>query len=208
MKRALSLLLACVLVLALLSACGDKPEPEHPVETPPTQTAATGGVDTSCKVYFPNDQASDLRADTVHITDAEATVTVAYAQAIVDQLIAHDALPKDSKVLAISKDGNALSLDMDEAFLAGLRQSGSTGESMYLGSLVNTFLDNFNCETVRVTVEGKSFSTAHADYDKPLQVYENVLPAFQLNSPLWAGFRLGENEICPLIPAGFRACPF
>ena len=42
---------------------------------------------------------------------------------------------------------------------------------MYLGSLVNTFLDNFNCETVRVTVEGKSFSTAHADYDKPLQAF-------------------------------------
>lgn len=171
MKRALSLLLACVLVLALLSACGDKPEVESPVETPPTQTAATGGVDTSCKVYFPNDTVSDLRADTVHVTDTEAAVTVAYAQAIVNQLIAHDALPKDSKVLAISKNGNALSLDMDEAFLAGLRQSGSTGESMYLGSLVNTFLDNFNCETVRVTVEGKTFSTAHADYDKPLQAF-------------------------------------
>ena len=170
-EKSFILLLACVLVLALLSACGDKPEPEHPVETPPTQTAATGGVDTSCKVYFPNDTVSDLRADTVHITDTEAAVTVAYAQAIVDQLIAHDALPKDSKVLAISKDGNALSIDMDEAFLAGLRQSGSTGESMYLGSLVNTFLDNFNCETVRVTVEGKSFSTAHADYDKPLQAF-------------------------------------
>ena len=164
MKKYLSLLLACVLTLALLSACGGKDAAEQTPapETPPTQTAATGGVDTSCKVYFPNDQASDLRADTVHITDAEA---------IVDQLIAHDALPKDSKVLAISKDGNALSLDMDEAFLAGLRQSGSTGESMYLGSLVNTFLDNFNCETVRVTVEGKSFSTAHADYDKPLQAF-------------------------------------
>ena len=163
MKRALSLLLACVLVLALLSACGGKDAAE--------QTAAAGGVDTSCKVYFPNDMVSDLRDDTVHITDTEAAVTVAYAQAIVDQLIAHDALPKDSKVLAISKDGNALSLDMDEAFLAGLRQSGSTGESMYLGSLVNTFLDNFNCETVRVTVEGKPFSTAHADYDKPLQAF-------------------------------------
>lgn len=173
MKKVFSLLLACVLALALLCACGGKDAAEQTPapETPPTQTAATGGVDTSCKVYFPNDQASDLRADTVHITDAEATVTVAYAQAIVDQLIAHDALPKDSKVLAISKDGNALSLDMDEAFLAGLRQSGSTGESMYLGSLVNTFLDNFNCETVRVTVEGKSFSTAHADYDKPLQAF-------------------------------------
>ena len=47
MKKVFSLLLACVLALALLSACGDKPEPEHPVETPPTQTAATGGVDTS-----------------------------------------------------------------------------------------------------------------------------------------------------------------
>ena len=169
MKRALSLLLACVLVLALLSACGGKDAAEQTPapETPPTQTAATGGVDTSCKVYFPNDTVSDLRDDTVHITDTE----VAYAQAIVDHLIAHDALPKDSKVLAISKDGNTLSIDMDEAFLAGLRQSGSTGESMYLGSLVNTFLDNFNCETVRVTVEGKTFSTAHADYDKPLQAF-------------------------------------
>lgn len=171
MKKYLSLLLACVLALALLSACGDKPETEPPVETPPTQTAAAGGVDTSCKLYFPNDAADDLRADTAQIPDTEAAVTVTYAQAIVDQLIAHDALPKDSKVLAISKDGSALSLDMDEAFLAGLRQSGSTGESMYLGSLVNTFLDNFNCETVRVTVEGKSFSTAHADYDKPLQAF-------------------------------------
>ena len=93
-----------------------------PGETAPTQTAVTGGVDTSCKLYFPNDQASDLRADTVHITDAEATVTVAYAQAIVDQLIAHDALPKDSKVLAISKDGDALSLDMNEAFLWSARE--------------------------------------------------------------------------------------
>lgn len=171
MKKYLSLLLACVLALALLSACGDKPETEHPVETPPTQTAATGGVDTSCKLYFPNDAADDLRADTAQIPDTEPAVTVTYAQAIVDQLIAHDALPKDSKVLAISKEGSALSLDMDEAFLAGLRQSGSTGESMYLGSLVNTFLDNFNCETVRVTVEGKTFSTAHADYDKPLQAF-------------------------------------
>ena len=79
MKRALSLLLACVLVLALLSACGDKPEPEHPVETPPTQTAATGGVDTSCKLYFPNDAADDLHADTAQIPDAEPAVTTAYS---------------------------------------------------------------------------------------------------------------------------------
>ena len=66
-------------------------------------------------------------------TDTEPAVTTAYAQAIVDQLIAHNALPKGSQVLAISKDGNALSIDMDEAFLAGLRESGSTGELMYHG---------------------------------------------------------------------------
>ena len=87
------------------------------------------------------------------------------------QLIAHDALPKDSEVLAISKDGDALSLDMNEAFLAGLRASGSTGEFLYMGSLVNTFLDNFNCTTVRVTVEGQPFSTGHTEYDKPLQAF-------------------------------------
>lgn len=173
MKKYLSLLFACVLALALLCACGKKntADPEPTVETPPTQTAATGGVDTSCKLYFPNDAADDLRADTAQIPDTEPAVTVAYAQAIVEQLIAHDALPKDSQVLAISKDGNALKLDVNEAFLAGLRQSGSTGELMYMGSLVNTFLDNFNCETVLVTVEGQPFSTGHSEYDKPLQAF-------------------------------------
>lgn len=167
MKKYLSLLLACVLALALLCACGKKDAAEQTPapETPPTQTAATGGVDTSCKLYFPNDAADDLSADTAQIPDTEPAVTVAYAQAIVAQLIAHDALPKDSEVLAISKDGDALSLDMNEAFLAGLRASGSTGEFLYMGSLVNTFLDNFNCTTVRVTVEGQPFSTGHGYCD-------------------------------------------
>ena len=163
MKKCLSLLLACVLALALLCACGKKDAAE--------QTAATGGVDTSCKLYFPNDAADDLHADTAQIPDTEPAVTTAYAQAIAEQLIAHDALPKGSQVLAISKDGDALSLDMNEAFLAGLRESGSTGELMYMGSLVNTFLDNFNCTTVRVTVNGQSFSTGHSEYDKPLQAF-------------------------------------
>ena len=158
MKKYLSLLLACVLALALLCACGKKDAAEQTPapETPPTQTAAAGGVDTSCKLYLP---------------DAEPAVTTAYAQAIAQQLIAHNALPKGSQVLVISKDGDALSLDMNEAFLAGLRESGSTGELMYMGSLVNTFLDNFNCTTVRVTVEGKPFSTGHSEYDKPLQAF-------------------------------------
>ena len=144
MKKCLSLLLACVLALALLCACGKKDAAEQTPapETPPTQTAATGGVDTSCKLYFPNDAADDLHADTAQIP-----------------------------VLAISKAGDALRLDMNEAFLAGLRESGSTGELMYMGSLVNTFLDNFNCTTVRVTVNGQSFSTGHSEYDKPLQAF-------------------------------------
>ena len=164
MKKYLSLLLACVLALALLCACGGKDAAEQTPapETPPTQTAAAGGVDTSCKLYFPNDAADDLHADTAQIPDAEPAVTTAYAQAITEQLIAHNALPKD---------GDALSLDLNEAFLAGLRESGSTGELMYMGSLVNTFLDNFNCTTVRVTVEGKPFSTGHSEYDKPLQAF-------------------------------------
>ena len=172
MKKCLSLLLACVLALALLCACGKKDAAEQTPapETPPTQPAATGGVDTSCKLYFPNDAADDLHADTAQIPDTEPAVTTAYAQAIA-QLIAHDALPKGSQVLAISKDGDALSLDMNEAFLAGLRESGSTGELMYMSSLVNTFLDNFNCTTVRVTVNGQSFSTGHSEYDKPLQAF-------------------------------------
>ena len=67
------------------------------IDSPYAADAATGGVDTSCKLYFPNDAADDLSADTAQIPDTEPAVTVAYAQAIVAQLIAHDALPKDSE---------------------------------------------------------------------------------------------------------------
>lgn len=34
-------------------------------------------------------------------------------------------------------------------------------------------------------------------------LYENVLPAFQLNSPLWAGFRLGKMKSVRLFLRGF-----
>ena len=54
MKKYLSLLLACVLALALLCACGGKDAAEQTPapETPPTQTAAAGGVDTSCNIVW------------------------------------------------------------------------------------------------------------------------------------------------------------
>lgn len=58
-----------------------------------------------------------------------------------------------------------------------------------MGSLVNTFLDNFNCTTVRVTVEGKPFSTGHSEYDKPLQAF-NVL-------------RKAEKKPVGAMPTGF-----
>ena len=84
-----------------------------------------------------------------------------------DALAAQEALPEGSAVLS-AEEGDPVKLDMNAAFGEGMMSTGTTGEILYLGALVNTVLDYTGAKHVELTVEGAPLETGHNLYDYPI----------------------------------------
>jgi len=76
------------------------------------------------------------------------------------------------ELLSFRKAGGEITLDFNEAFAQRIRSTGTAGEYIIMGSLVNTYLDAFNAATVTVTVEGSTWESGHVIYDMPLGRFE------------------------------------
>jgi len=63
-------------------------------------------------------------------------------------------------------------VDFNEAFGAYVCSMGTTGEYYTIGSIVNTFLDVYGCEKVKITVEGNTLETGHAEYPGYMNRFE------------------------------------
>ena len=80
-----------------------------------------------------------------------------------------------SKLMQIYAD-NAATTKMSQTAIAAMlpymQGSGTAGEYLTMGSVVNTFLTAFDAETMTLTVNGKPLETGHDIYDYDLGFYE------------------------------------
>lgn len=132
-------------------------------------------------LYLPDDQAESFE---------EVTETVeATPQGVVDALIAHGALPEGVKVNNFSMTDNGvetqegdtvsytasdtlhIDLDLSQEFADAAASTGTSGELMLLGSLVNTMLKAYNADEITITCDGEVLETGHNVYDQPLTFY-------------------------------------
>lgn len=77
-----------------------------------------------------------------------------------------------------------LMLDMNQAFADYLGRMGTAGEYIIMGSLVNTFLDCYQCDVMLVTVEGKVLETGHEIYEEYLEMYPYVEDSYRVTEML------------------------
>ena len=129
----------------------------EPVE-PETQQAT---------VYLPDENAENLIPTEIGCAKPEEGDFTAGIAALVDALAAQEALPEGSAVLS-AEEGDPVKLDMNAAFGEGMMSTGTTGEILYLGALVNTVLDYTGAEHVELTVERAPLETGHNLYDYPI----------------------------------------
>lgn len=103
---------------------------------------------------------------------SSVTVDTLNEDTLLQLMISKGILPDTVEILHFSQDGTHLQLDLNAAFGDYMQGSGTSGEYLTMGSLVNTFLSAFDSETMTLTVNGKPLETGHDIYDYDLGFYE------------------------------------
>lgn len=183
------LLIAAFALCLLLAGCSNTPEstPNLPVFTPPATTHGHQHAPThpngsrppvtttaptepdlgpaAFTMYLPNENADGF-------VESPVTMNHLHHEGIIVLLMVKGVVNEGVQANFCTREGNALHLDLNEVFLNQLQAMGASGERMLVGSIVNTFLSAYDCETVLLTVNSKAFDSGHTLYDFPLSFFE------------------------------------
>ena len=145
----------------------DQPEPDSDKKTEDTDSNEDKSVE--IQLYVSNDDATEFVSESVRIDELTP-------ENIVNALVQKSVLSSDVQALECDKqtvDGvECLDVDFNEAFGAYVCSMGTTGEYYTIGSVVNTFLNAYGCEKVKITVEGNTLETGHAEYPGYMNRFE------------------------------------
>ena len=145
----------------------DQSEPDSDKKTEDTDSNENKSVE--IQLYVSNDDATEFVSESVKIDELTP-------ENIVNALVQKSVLPSDIQVLKCEEqivDGvKSLDVDFNEAFGAYVCSMGTTGEYYTIGSVVNTFSDAYGCEQIKITVEGNTLESGHAEYPGYMNRFE------------------------------------
>ena len=145
----------------------DQSEPDSDKKTEDTDSNEDKSVE--IQLYVSNDDATEFVSESVKIDELTP-------ENIVNALVQKSVLPSDIQVLKCEEqivDGvKSLDVDFNEAFGAYVCSMGTTGEYYTIGSVVNTFSDAYGCEQIKITVEGNTLESGHAEYPGYMNRFE------------------------------------
>ena len=184
MKKILCALLVCVILVSMV-ACNKAPTKQEPVgnsnetnqptvttsiekdETEPTEeTPSVSAEDPtesipqllSYSIYVPNENANGFIVGTISTEEISEETVLA-------ELKKYNVLTEDVSINSFHIENNLITIDFNQAFADIVCSMGISGEMMVFGSVVNTFLDAFQAESVYFTVDGQILESGHAIYD-------------------------------------------
>lgn len=117
-------------------------------------------------LYYSNGTFDSLDSEIVEVENKTA-------ETIISALSRHNIVSLDTKVNSFKEEemvgGKRLRLDLSRAMDEYLRTMTREAESIIIASVTDTFLDNFEADSICITVEGKPLTTPYAVYDKDLK---------------------------------------
>ena len=146
----------------------DSPEPVPEISEEPAvseEPVAPSGV--SVTLYKGDDNAE-------FVIPVECEIAGQSPQAIADKLVELGVFSAPVTANSFTVDNsNVIHLDMGQDFAAQIFSSGTAGEHIMVGSLVNSFISVYEADAVLITVDGNPFESGHAVYDYALSFFEN-----------------------------------
>lgn len=137
-------------------------------------TALTGTIETTptesldmvftYTVYTPNENADGLNEEVIE-------TNVVNPESVLAELQKRNVLPEDVVVNSCSIDDGLVNIDFNQAFADVVCSTGTSGELMVVGSVVNTYLSAFGTDSLYFTVDGEVFESGHTVYDFVMSYY-------------------------------------
>ena len=160
MKKLL-LFLLCALMLTGCST--PKPDVSAPTQES-IPVSSKPEVTESYLIYLPLESADGFERKVLNV--AEIT-----PESVLGELQGHNVLPKNIMINLLEVKGTQLNLDFNQAFADLVCSTGTAGEMMIIGSVVNTYLSAYQSsqvECVLITVEGSTWESGHVIYNEPI----------------------------------------
>ena len=115
-------------------------------------------------VYYPNENADGTEVLEVQCKEVNENI-------LWNLLKQKNVVSEESCVNSIKVSENKIDLDVNEAFGNQLRSYGTAGEDVLMESVVNTFLDAYECEKIKITENGSTLYSGHTEYADYLGKY-------------------------------------
>jgi len=137
------------------TAAPQKPEAEEGSNAPPVSDEEKLFV----QLYHGDENYENIISKEVEIDELSP-------QLLMDMLFQEGVFSQSVSVNSFTVDNyNIIHLDLSEQFGDMLKSTGTTGEFVMVGSLVNTFLSAFEADGLCFTLEGEILETGHSIYD-------------------------------------------
>lgn len=112
-------------------------------------------------------------SDSVNILSKSISVKEISPEEIIKQLGIVGIVPETLKINSFELSEGNIKIDFSSDFTDMLRQQGTAGEYIMMGSVVNTFLAAYDAESIFITVEGETLESGHNVYDGKLKFYDS-----------------------------------
>ncbi|MBD5504542.1 MAG: GerMN domain-containing protein [Lachnospiraceae bacterium] len=140
------------------------PEADNSESTPVTEEQESEPEEVLTEkavVYYGNGASHELNQETVELEEMTP-------EALTDALAKHNIVSLDTKVLSFKEElqdeQKVLHLDLSKAAGEYLRTMSKEAECIIVASIVNTFLENYEADTIYLKVEGEALVTSHTEY--------------------------------------------
>lgn len=186
-KKNLFLYFVCVLSMIILIGCGDSIENDHKSQEADetkeelsldhdmlaTDSQETTDETNSSDILENEDYNSEnieksKRIVTVYYVDDSSGVVVGKSIEIYDEfdiwnkLKENHILTDDCQLLGINLNKDqTMDLNFNHATAERINSMGTTGETQIIGCIVNTYLEAYNCNGIRLLEEGQNFISSH-----------------------------------------------
>lgn len=155
----------------------DKQEDKREMNDEPTKSSKDNQKEADQdNVSLINFKVFNCNDDATAFVSEEVQINALTPEAVLNALVSKGAVAADVQILSfdtVTIDNKpTIEIDFNSAFAAFVTNLGTAGEYFAIGSVCNTFLNAYNCEQIKITVEGQTLTTGHAEYPGYLTAFE------------------------------------